>query len=230
MEVIIQKGGKLTSKKWDGDLQNYVFSDVTDRAAMFLYKCCTLETGVTLRDIFLLLATDLPTFDIVINNWCSEYVAEGLAKSEFDDWKPEELEIPWDCLPLDPDADGKIEYLQLSWALAEEADNVLAGFHFPDFNGVGPLPKEKDGTQRTGTWAVEGCSCRGIIDLEVRLNPIITISDACAYSKEPRTYSEAEFNLGHILYGIIWELSYFGPPAKRDAFMEELRNSIAENE
>lgn len=229
MEVIIQKGGKLTKKIWDGDLQNYIWTDATDHAAMHLFKRCTLEPGVTLRDIFLLLQTDLPTFDIVINNWCSEYIEEGLAKSEFDsiDWKPEELEIPWDCLPDDLNANGKIEYLQLSWKLVEEFDNVLAGFHFPNFSGVGPLPKEKDGTQIVGNWAIEGCSCKSLIDLEVRLNPEITISDSCAYNKEPRKYTEAEYNLGHILHGIIWELSYFGPPSKRDAFMEEMFNSIS---
>ena len=62
--VEIKKGGKLIQTEVECSQEQ----DVTDSAVRFLFDCCTLEDGVTLRDIFLLLDSELDLFDLVLGN------------------------------------------------------------------------------------------------------------------------------------------------------------------
>jgi len=98
--------------------------------------------------------------------------------------------------------------------------NVFDGYHFPRFQGWGDLAPDP-GNPR---W-IKGkkCAFGGInfiptyemIDLEVRLSADLVICDN--KTEEPlQQFSQAFYTLGHILYGIIWEISYTDLPAMRD--------------
>ena len=58
--VEIKQGGRLIQTEVECSSQE---QDVTDSAVRFLFDYCTLEDGVTLRDIFLLLNSELELFD-----------------------------------------------------------------------------------------------------------------------------------------------------------------------
>ena len=105
----ITKGGKLIETRWvydegksEGD---YKKVDVSDQAIRLLYSYCDLEEGVTLKDVFLLLNSEIDVFDAVIGNWCKELVTEGLTKP---------------AKPYDLTNEEAVEFLELKWSFTQD--------------------------------------------------------------------------------------------------------------
>jgi len=231
MSLRITKGGRLidTDHYSKGSQEN----DVTDIAIRYLFEPCTLEEGVTLRDIFLLLDSNLAMFDTIIGNWCSDIVTEGLTKpaKEYGDY----------------DANG-IEYLELCYNVNydNKRKTELRGLTRADFGGVGwELREDKcfDWVDpETGKpqvefhkgsripWGVSMSPANNLINLPVKLSNklIISDSDLDNYCKQLYSFNNPEFSLGMILYSIIWELSFFGGPDKREDFKENSRKDLEE--
>lgn len=246
----IVKGGKLIETYWhydeEKDKGSYKTKDVTDQAIRNLYSYCDLEEGVTLKDVFLLLNSELDIFDAVLGNWCKEIVNEGLTK-------PEKL--------YDTTDEEAIEFLELYWGLESDKhegnDETLLGFNFPNFHGIGIERKKdcyfdwnnKDGSkaimhskgERT-PWAIEYTPTNELINIPVKLK-----RDAKVYRTDYSKYTmgkeigegtwepgadnnkvvaeldHIQYTLGHILQGIIWELSFSGGPEDRDDKAKEIK-------
>ena len=188
-KVRIKRGGTVVKVDWNTD-------DPTETPVEwvphYLFDHCELEEGVTLRDIFLVLQDQIEIYEITIGNWVKEIVAEGLSGKE-----------------------GKtdLDFLQLTWYLEHDVKkNELTGFIRPDFSGVG---KGKDSD--TTSFAVEFTPTYEMIDLPVKLNPEIHLLREEGRKWENTTHKGGAFTLGHVLHGIIWELSFMGGPADRDA-------------
>jgi hypothetical protein len=68
----IRKGGKLVDTRWiydrEKDQGEYQEFDVTDKAVRHLFDICYLAEDVTLKDLFLLLNTNLEQFDLIFGN------------------------------------------------------------------------------------------------------------------------------------------------------------------
>jgi len=211
-KVMIKKGGLL----WDTERKN----DVTPFATRFLFYACEIEKGVTLKDVFLLLQRDITFYNVLFGNWVDELVAEGLKGSP-------------------GGRDHEIEYLELYWCLESwkfDGERTLEGMMFPDFHGVGfeqPKDKYAEGTDiiecKKGDrihWAIEFTPCNELINIEIRLRDRVDIS----LHKEKSgfkefSYDKGEFSFAHILYGIIWELSFMGSPADRNKAAQDLRDT-----
>ena len=230
----IRKGGKLIETKWvydrakeEGSYQEF---DRTDSAVRHLFEVCDLEADVTLKDIFLLINTELEIFDAVIGNWCKEIVTEGLTQPG----------KPYDLSKYDPE---QIEYLELTYTPEYDNDgdggpDELYGFHRPDFNATGVV-LQNDGDQehyKKGEripWGVSLTPSNDLINIPVRLSDkfviyegILKCKDKPGFSHPIAEFSNPTYTLGSILYGIIWELSFHGGPDKRDAFGSELRETV----
>lgn len=240
--IRIAKGGKLIETKWvcdkseTGEEGKYVDSDVTDQAIRRLMDNCELEEGVTLRDIFLLLNTELQIFDAIIGNWCEEIVTEGLTKP---------------AKPYDLNDDEQIEFLELYWYTdyddGSEYGPSFCGYSRPDFHGIGVARKNNsyfdwkndDGTQaiewKAGDrtpWGISFSSANDLIDIPVKLNTDFTILEGNTekpikqYGEVIAVYKGATYTLLNILHGILWEMSFHGGPEKRDVFSAGLRETV----
>lgn len=216
MDLILYPEGILKGKRWDSDEREWREYDVTDKALFHLMDKCELAEGVTLRDVCLLVKQDLDVYKIIVNNWVEDFIDEA-----FREPKGQEKEIAIDNEPLD--------YLELYWML--EIDERYGGVPlaaFPSFHGIGWSEEEQGPTQ----WGVEFMPMCLIIDLPLKINDTVTLceegtGDARKKYTPPfvREFKGAYCTLMQIIYGIFWEMSFFGSPIKRD----EIKQNIVED-
>jgi hypothetical protein len=225
-ELKILKGGRLLRTSWEGKIEGFVQKDVTAEAIGNLFELCDLEEGVTLRDIFSVINTELTIFDAVLRNWTKEIVTEGLTGIPTNKLKEQHEEI---------------EYLELYWGsykgLDENKQPILYGHHRPELHGIGPvLLKDKlfewgEVERKAGeriTWGVSMTPTTDLIDLPVKLNKEFIIHDDENWRNPPTSMGKSEFTLGQILEAIVWELSFFGGPVDRDKKAVELNSMVTD--
>lgn len=217
-QVILKKGGKLFAKKWEYDEEKdeggHVYKDITSNAPYFLNEKLVLEDDVTLRDVFLLIREHQDFFDIFINNWVDEIVAEGL-----------------DNPPMLDTGEQRIDFLECYWHLAVDVKRGdMWGNRFPDFHGI---TLKKNSTEVETNWGLSFSPAYTLIDLPLKLNGEMNIWDDSLdrLDRKPEEWSllkikNPEYTLGGVLYGIIWELTWHGPPSDRDGRKDELDESI----
>lgn len=221
MEIL--PGGRLIETYWYFDeieqKGEYRKRDVTDRAIRNLWNSCTLAKGVTLRDIFMLIDTQLPAFSSVLGDWCDLIVLEGL--------KPYVI----------PEEENDIEYLELYWEVNQTDDDTITGLRFPAFHGVGYVLEEDTDFAKKGSrvnYAVELTAAYKLSHLPLNLRPKFAVHpdiSAFIYGNEYKPiieFKSCEYTLGDILYGIVWELTWFGPPEQRELRKEEFDAQIEE--
>jgi hypothetical protein len=207
VSLVIKKGGllvKITSSEEDDEER-----DVTPLAITHLFTECSIEEGATLRDIFLLLKSNLTLFDAILGNWCKEIVCEGLQSSQSLESK-----------------ESKIEYLELYWTL-DQGDDYFSGHHFPRFHGVGFLLQEDLVGSHGEIYGEKGTRINyglttplsEMIDLPVKLQHAATIYENYRVGRD---VVGINYTLGHILQGIVWELSFFGDPSSREQNLAEI--------
>ena len=202
-EVQIRPGGKLFYMPGPGSERPPEWVEVTDKAPRFLFDPCSLAEGVKLRDIFLLLRKHMDFMEMVIGNWCRDIVAEGLDKK--------------------PTSDPTM-YIELSWRI-EGGDDWCNGHERPDVSGIGP-----DDKGNTIRWAIEMTATNELADCEVKLSPKMEIVADYKVVHTFENISDPRFTLGHILQGLIWELSWHGSPTDRQNALDELNATVAEIE
>lgn len=208
----LHPGGKLVQFEWNSETGAYDQTDVTDHAPRFLWRETRVTSDTTLNDVFLLLEKHIEIFDVVIGNWCKDYVAEALSKSE---------------------PDNSLDYVELYWNFTvnehwQDSNKTYFGGHeFPQFGAIG-----KDGMN----YAIEMTPTYKLKHLPLKLRPNVDLFDEGAYYrkkdyKNPEKYRQGfdviSYTLGDILYGIIWELSFFGDPKNRDNEVQKMNDSIA---
>lgn len=253
----IVKGGKLIETKWVYDKVkdegSYVKKDVTDQAIRLLFDKCELDKGITLRDVLLLLNTELEIFNAVFGNWCKEFVTEGLNGAKSDDNHAkgiDYLELYWHFdvnQEWEPYPDGPRQpepgSIKARLGHSDEGDFTgkkgLFGYLLPGFHGIHFIT-DKDRNNSDEPWnkelpegstlnyGISFCNVADLADLPLKLNQQLTIAENYVASKDYRNYrkeqfEECEYSLSHILYGIIWELSWNGDPTNRDEKRQELK-------
>jgi hypothetical protein len=198
----IASGGRLLRTDWVYDRVSgegaYITKDVTDDAPRYLLISCTLEEGVILKDIFQLLKRHLEVYKLVMPRPVEEIVEEGLQP-----YTGEEIGL---------------DYVELYWQIDyDQAEKDFSGNTLPDFHGIS-LSAEYG-------FALDFIPANKIAGLPLKLCPKFTIYNAT--DRTSATYEGPKFSLGQILYGIIWELTWYGPPAKRDEESARLKQSLA---
>ena len=203
------KGGKLTQTEWIYDEEkeegSYVTEDVTDQAIRLMWEYCDLEEDIILKDVLLLLNTELDIFDAIIGNWCKETVTEGLK-------------------PSNNSTTSDIEYLELYWILRVDDKwvrdkkldtKVLHGLGFPEFHGWGLWDDPNFEPGYKGGISLSFIPVNELINLPLKVHNELSIEmwntdDIKDY--QVMKYPKPQLTLGHILYGIMWELSWHGSP------------------
>lgn len=217
MEILrIVKGGKLRRRYWDYDEAaekgRYRWRDVTELLPRKLYDECDLQKGLTLRDVFLLLQKHIQFCEMTIGNWVEEIVEEGLSNPLPDDFKMD------------------MSYLECYWSWEEDKhEKTIGGYYFPGFHGQDLSPDAE--CQNIG---VSLTPVNELMPYELKLRKMVTISPGhketmkALDAHKPVKHRERKggYTLGHILYSIIWELSFHGGPKEREEFKEMLQGRI----
>lgn len=202
MDIEITKGGNLVKIKWHydpGEAEGrYVRSDITEDAPMYLFEHCTIEDGVTLKDIFLLIQKHLDFFSVVLNNWVEKFVVECLSGEG---------------------GENEIDYLEVYWHIEDDGAETF-GNALPCFHGI-----QEEGNV---AWCISASPLGKFVNLPVKLSSTLTV---LSFLGKPgkydiSTYDNPRYTLGQILQAIVWELSYYGPPAKRDATWDMIRKDM----
>jgi|SRR5581483_223364 len=226
--LVLVKGGKLLHTEWVYDREkkkgSYVTSEVTNTAPALLFEYCDLAEDVTLKDIFLLLNTHLDIFDSILGNFCKAIVTEALTGPE-----PVKDTI-------------EIEYLELYkvYHVNFEDKETYGGAH-PYFGGIGF--EEKEDRYDSGgnlmqlkgqriNWGVSFSKPSYLAQYPVKLNRQLKFYDDTSGSptafQEIACYDGISYTLGDILYGILWELSFYGNPAETQEMKAEIDRRVEE--
>jgi hypothetical protein len=240
--IVLSKGGKLFKTDWlynekteEGELVTF---DATDIAPRLLFETVSFDDDVTLRDIFRLLNRHIDILEPLLGNWCRELTAEALSGIG-------------PAYSNKYDAEG-IEYLELTHSFGEntwDGHTESFGNIYPDFGGKGFMLKEDathgDHTGPEGvtigheagsriSWGLELSSPNTLINIPIKLNPNTEIyhtdlsEERTIKSDKVATLNNLGFSLGQILYGIVWELTFNGPPEVRDDLKAELTGQVKE--
>lgn len=253
--LIIKKGGKLIDQEWDGDIGEYIQTDVTKKAGFHLFRNCKLDQDITLKDILLLIKANIDVMKVVLNNWVEEIVDEGLNGipnlsehvRDFD-----YLEIYWILTKVReyeefekpiPAPEGSIHHKLgngFIYGTFSGPKRIEGGLH-PDFHGVSKPVLEGSEFAEQG-WKVGsrvnlGVSMTPACDIAhipLKLNEQWCICDDAVNddfsTDNTEVYEGCQYSLGHILYTIIWELTWFGSPKSRNEKSKELKEAVKELE
>lgn len=224
-ELILKPGPLLYWREWEFDEvteeENYVDSDVMTAAHEYLFELVTIEKDVLLSDIFRLLDASPILIAILRRDFSDELLAEarkGASSSWSHEYAPE-----------------SIEFLELyqTWHL-NTATREYDPVHRLDFHGVGHLLREdfdygNGNIYPAGTrihWSVSTIPLRELLVIPIRVNPSISICEndlsAKKYGHELEEIQLMGVNLGQVLHGILWELSWHGGPETQSQFVDEL--------
>lgn len=209
--LLIKPGGTVEFWKWSTEEGKYVCEDVTGTTTFHLMERVVLADGVTLRDIFKVAEEEIEIYSIIVNNWIEEYIAE--AKTSI---KPE-----------DDDGRYNLDYLVMHWSIQgnnskkKYAEAPIASI--PDFSGWGKYD-EPVGDKNEGYWGVDFCPMYALIDLPFKLDQTmyLTIND-----QPTMEFQEATYTLFQVIFGIFWELSFYGGPDSKSEKHQEIM-SLAE--
>ncbi len=215
--LLLKKGGTLLKYTWVYDEHKkkgeFVGKDVTRYAYQKMFETCELEEGVTLRDVFLMLNEALDMWDLILCNWLKEIVTEGLTKEPGSDLH-----------------DG-LQYVTLHWGMGYDSQdsNRLGGYAFPNFSGWGSWSDPHDKVE--GWIGIDFTPAQNLMPFELRLKQEVVIDDDWAKTTEKTTektvtYEACTYTLGHIVQGIIWEMSFSGSPTRRDEVWAKIENDV----
>jgi len=230
-ELTLKAGGILEAVHWhdrEGDQPAHAeLLDVTTLAHAYLFNHVELEDAVTLGDIFRLLEAAPILKDVFLRDFANELCAEA-AKG---------------ALPSnDTNPDDALEYLELYqyWNL-HTGKAMYGGIQRLGVHAVGvPSSVDRPGMGVVAgervEWSVNLAPLRMLLNLPVRTNTEVHIfegdRDAKGYGKELQLAHNPYISLGQIIHSLLWALSFYGPPAQREATANELKSrmeSRAEN-
>lgn len=199
------RGTHLIKEYWDSEAESQKEKDVSRSLPYYLFHPCIIEEA-TLGDILRLMEPHLKILSVVINNWVGEFIAE---LGEIDEVEDTGIDL---------------DYLELVYfAEWEEKEDQLLGNDRPILHGIA------DGD----AYSISFMSVPSLAHLPVKLggfNINHSIMNDTEWEREIAKFGEASFSLGRILHGVVWELSWYGPPDERDAEWKDLMKVLEEVE
>jgi hypothetical protein len=231
--LVLKSGGRLDKVRWvyddEAEKGEYVATDVTEDAISYLLEPVRFEGELFLRDIFALVDLNPALLLVLRRDWGAEYLAE---------YKRVIATAPLYSGEYDPDG---LEYLELyqSWS-KNSATGEISGHQRLDFHGIGYELREdimqddwvmhKKGSRIS--WAVEMTPLAELLNLPLRLNPEVIVSEddteSGNYMKKLETLRMSTPTLAQVVHGILWELSFCGGPEDAIEKKEHLKKLMAE--
>lgn len=194
MDLTIKKGGFLSATGWNTKTGQNVTKDVTTSLHRVLMWPCLIDEDVTLLDVFLLASKLRKSVQPSISTWFKEFVAEALEPPK--------------------ERSSEMQYLELYRDVFIEKEDEVGLKFFPGFHGIGS--DEKGNTTPFGVWLSPVYT---YAYLPLKLNTDVKVYKG---NELAITIPNVGFSLMDILSGIFWEISFSGPPKKRDKFSKKL--------
>lgn len=204
---ITKKG--FAYRKWDSGKEDYEEVILKIPTMLQLHsEECEIDDNVTLGDIFLIIKQNMDWWELILEDWSREFVDEAL--------KP--------VLVTSVDENDPVEYLELYWGV-EEWDGEISLPTFMSFHGKGK-PDEYDCVN----YGVSFTPANELAKLPIKVNTEFVIYKSLKKSPffEEKYKGVAKPTLFQIIYGIFWELSFYGGPEDRDAQFAELKRRCDE--
>ena len=192
-ELQLRKNGVLFSKDWSVVDRDYIEEEVEDFDLIFnLDGTVCLESGVTLKDIFMFISQNIEIWSVVtscpfLEEMVSEVMRPFSHDKDLDDISF--LELGWTAL-ISANAEEEGEFLN--------EDSYFHGVSFLDVHDVGFIPLNK------------------ISQIPIIINERYTILNS---EKEKLLETKKKFTLSELIDGIILELALNGPPDMRDEIL-----------
>jgi len=171
-----------------------------------------LEEGITLKEVLLYLSKDIELWDFLIGNWCKDLVTEGLKGKEIEETSLEYLELYWGF---------EIEKYETN-----EAPQVSAG------KKMELHAKGKKDSYGADTYSLLFSKINNIVNLPLKIKKDVTL-DTTDYSSSPVNFKvtylgDCTPSLFQVIYGIFWELSFYGSSESKENKRKELEGIVEE--
>ena len=227
-DLTLKPGPLLIARSWQTDNDEngqWHELDTTDRAHEYLFAYVTLDSAVTLGDLFRLLDAS-PVLKQVFRRDFAEELCDEARKG------------PLGAGPSDADSPEGIEVLELyqQWSL-DTSNQTYTSTQRLQLHGVGyqleadaPSYYRKKGERIQ--WAVSLTPLRELLALPVRVNPEVRVMEddinAKAFNDEVLKGKHPDVTLGQVIDGVVYELSFHGGPQERAEFRSGLDDQLAE--
>lgn len=192
--------------------------EVSEISYSFLFEKCIIADGVTLRDIFLLLKQNEDIYDKILGNWLRDFLKEAFTLSE-EKTDLDYLALEWQTV------------IESTYSESNPGETGIYGNCFPELNGYGPGP---DSNVEVIRWAISMTPVSKMIDLPLRFLKRYQIVNQVTHHEawknggdtlvdsHTQEFDDSEVLFGQILHGIMYEISFYGPPKDRDGTRESM--------
>jgi len=215
-EVIYFRKDKLFESAFKPEFSAYLQSDVTANFKKYLFNNCEVSEETTLGDLITFMEKDLPFWKSIIPFNLELFIEES---------KKENKNID--------DKEDKIEFLELYQFLETTSSlgkKEFQGILFPNFHGVGFAKKDETAlffSLKKGdriSYSVSMSPINELVHLPVRLNKksSLIIQEINFKKTQIIELGEGPYSLIGIIYGIFWEISFYGPPVSRNNIKNNL--------
>lgn len=210
MSTTISIGGKLIAKIWDSENRKHTYKDVSNMLLFHLHDKVELEANIKLLDIMLLLKPHCDTLSPILTAQ-----------------KTTLLKLINESLETATDKNTNIDYLRVRQIITldnyGENKSTQLRRHI-SFDGIG---KSTDLGIQEDVFSVSLMPASNIVNLPVILDHSIMINDERTVKNNSKLPEAThDFSLFDVIFGIFWELSWYGPPSDRDAVMSKLADKI----
>lgn len=213
LPVKIKKGGTLVQNRKKEEV------DISSKLLFHFHDACEFEDGLTLKDIFILVRPFVKTISSIFTHspdWMSEIIEEGLQPTQ-DKSNLSCLELGW-MASLSSYAKQDVPYLQVD----------------TNFIGLGPIPDDdklyENWPDKNINYAIDMTPVNQLINLPIKMNEYFDLRDEREGYNPTAIIAKVkkEFTLFDVLFGIFWELSFFGSPTNRDKERKEIERRFEE--
>lgn len=206
-EVLLMPGGKLIDVYLDPNNLTYK-KDVTKFSFSHIFSTLELDPAVTLKDIFLLIQSNMDAYSSLLGNWVEEYVEEGLT--------PLLTESPKTFTRLE------LKYLIQHW----DQEQLLSGTIFPELYA---FALDENGNEIL--YGVETLPANLFANLPISLNrkgviKLVKEGEIPEIEEDIVEYQNIHFTLGSVLNAVIKAFSIYGGPSDRNKFIKTIEDRL----
>lgn len=248
-KLVLKKGGVLVLHltEYDEEQEKHIHTEEVLEKVPTAYQMhdlpLELEEGLLFKDVLEYVNKDLSIWDLLLGNWCEEYVKAGL-----------------EPLPNEPEEDDgmEIKFLRVynHLEVSEHKDSrTIDGLGRYDFDGRGVYTRDDENSgMKVGDWMNIGVGFSATnrlaqypikIDREYELwywnystrdsnkmirkeNGELDYDHPEANPRRLYTLTDMSISLFDFLYAIFWELSFHGGPEATAKVKEDLIKSVEE--
>lgn len=207
--VILKKGGDVLFQYWYYDEEKeegkYLTRPLRQPGYEFFNYNCHLESGVTLKDVFTYIDKNRELWQILFGNPRSidEFVDEVMSTTE----------------EAKDEGDEGISYFYVSPGMIEKWDKneSLDTMNFCSFSG-----KAKEGDVN---YSISFQTPGLYRNYELVVDPTLMFLDATDLQNNPVVLGKKYPSLFEIVYGVIWELTWYGNKTEREEKANEIKQA-----